>query len=171
METRPANESRRLLKRYLSQYFRAKEKQSALRQRLAELQAELQHPGVKAPSLTGIPSSNKGRVSNGSASLIFKIGDIEDRIQHQIEIEAQSVNDIMDILDFLPVDSIERDILEYRHIDCKTWDEIMDMVHLSRSPCFEHYNKGLDKLISYKKVRATLEAFEARMARMQKDSY
>lgn len=162
-------ESRRLLKRYLSQYFRAKEKQAALRKRLAELQAELQHPGVRTPSLDKTPA--KGQTSNGAASLIYKIGDIEDRIQRQIEVEAKSVNDIMDILDFLPPESTERDILEYRHIDCKSWDEIMDLVHLTRSPCFEYYNKGLDKLLTYKKVRVTLESFEERMNRAAKDSY
>lgn len=169
MENTSTNEDRRILKRYLSQYYRARKKQTTLRHRLKELQTELRHPGVKAPPLNGIPT--KRQASNGSASLIFKISDIEERIQRQIEIEARSVNEIMDILDFLPVDSTERDILEYRHIDCKSWNEIMELVHLTRSPCFEHYNKGLDRLLTYKKVRVTLENFEARMTRLQKDSY
>lgn len=170
MENTSTNESRRLLRRYLSQYYRAKEKQAALRKRLKELQDELNHPGVNTPPLDSAPRKD-GRTSNGAASLIFKIGDIEDRIQRQIEVEARSVNDIMDILDFLPAESTERDILEYRHIDCKSWNEICDLIHLTRSPCFEHYNKGLDKLLTYKKVRATLEAYEARLAREAKDSY
>jgi len=162
-------ESRRILKRYLSQYFRAKEKQSALRSRLADLQEELRHPGVRIPP----PDSTyqKGGSSSGAASLTFKIADIEDRIQKQIGIEAKSVSDIMDILDFLPADSLERDILEFRHIDCKPWGEIMSLVHLTRSPCFEYYNKGLDKLLAFKKVRVTLEKFEARMRRDERDRY
>lgn len=170
MENTSTNESRYLLRRYLSQYYRAKEKQAALRKRLKELQDELIHPSVSAPSLDSAPRKG-GRTSNGAAALIFKIGDIEDRIQRQIEVEARSVNDIMDILDFLPAESTERDILEYRHIDCKSWNEICDLIHLTRSPCFEHYNKGLDKLLTYKKVRAMLEAYEAHLARDAKDSY
>ena len=170
MENSSTNESRRLLRRYLSQYYRAKEKQAALRKRLAELKAELNNPGVKLPPLGSTPTK-RGNPSDGAASLIFKIGDIEDRIQKQIEVQIKSVSEIMDILDFLPAESEERDILEYRHIDCKPWSEIMDLVHLTRSPCFEHYNKGLDKLLTYKKVRATLEAYEARLARESRDSY
>lgn len=167
METATSNEDRRILKRYLSQYYRAKEKQAALRHRLEELQAELRHPGVNTPPLDGIPTRSKR--NDGAAALIFKIGDIEERIQRQIDIEARSVAEIMNVLEFLPRESTERDILEYRHIDCKPWNEIMDLVHLTRSPCFEHYNKGLDKLLTYKKVRATLEAYETRLARNVKD--
>lgn len=170
MDFTNTNESRRLLRRYLSQYYRAKEKQKALRQRLAELQAELKNPGVNTPPLDGIRTKSS-RTSSGAASLIFKVGDIEDRIQRQIEVQARSITDIMDVLEFLPAESTERDILEYRHIDCKPWNEIMDLVHLTRSPCFEHYNKGLDRLLTYKKVRATLEAYENRLAREARDSY
>jgi len=170
MDFTNTTESRRLLRRYLSQYYRAKEKQSALRKRLADLQAELDNPGVNTPPLNAIPTKG-GHTSSGAASLIFKKADIEDRIQRQIEVMARSVTEIMDVLDFLPAESTERDILEYRHIDCKPWNEIMDQVHLTRSPCFEHYNKGLDRLLTYKKVRATLERYEARLAREARDSY
>ena len=159
MENTITNESRRLLRRYLSQYYRAKEKQAALRRRLAELQAELKNPGVNSHPLDGTYTKG-GRTSSGAASLVIKIG-----------VQTRSVSDIMDVLDFLPAESTERDILEYRHIDCKPWNEIMDLVHLTRSPCFEHYNKGLDKLLTYKKVRATLEAYEERLAREARDTY
>jgi len=170
MENIITNEDRRLLRRYLSRYYRAKEKKAALSKRLAELQAELDHPGINASPLDGAPR-RRGKSSSGAASLIFKIGDIEDRIQRQIEVQAKSVIDIMDVLDFLPAESTERDILEYRHIDCKPWNEIMGLVHLTRSPCFEHYNKGLDKLLTYKKVRATLEAYQSRLEREARDTY
>lgn len=169
MDSNNQTESRRILKRFLSQYYRAKDKQAVLRARLASLQAELRHPGVSVPPQDGIPV--KGGVSNGAASLTFKIADIEERIQRQIEIEARSIIDIMDVIEFLPADTIERDILEYRHIDCKPWDKIMDCVHLTRSPCFEYYNKALDKLLTYKKVRVTLSEFEARLNREAKETY
>lgn len=169
METPNTNKSRSLLKRYLSQYFRAKEKQAALRKRLADLQIELQNPGVKSPFHER--SQLKGHAAYGSAALTFKISDVKERIQRQIEVETQSVNDIMDILDFLPPESTERDILEYRHIDCKSWIEIQRLVHLTRSPCFEYYNRGLDKLLTYKKVQVILADFEARLNRVAKDSY
>lgn len=169
METTTQNEQRQLLKRFLSQYYRAKDRQATLRARLASLQAELRHPGVKVPPPDGVPS--KTGVSNGAASLTLKIADIEDRIQKQIEIEARSVIAIMDVIEFLPADTIERDILEFRHIDCKPWDKIMDCVHLSRSPCFEYYNKALDKLLTYKKVRRILSDYKERLDREARDTY
>lgn len=169
METTSTNEDRRLLKRYLSQYYRAKEKQAALRSRLDELQSELRHPGVSTPPLDGIPVKSKHH--DGAIALIFKIDDIEERIQRQIDIEVRSVAEIMDVLDFLPRESTERDILEYRHIDCKPWTEIQRLVHLTRSPCFEYYNRGLDKLLEFKKVRATLAAFDAKLSRIEKDGH
>lgn len=152
---------RRILKRYLSQYYRAKERQSALRRRLEELQAELRHPGASSPPFDATPV--RGRTSNGAASLVFKIGEVEERIQKQIENEVKSVTDIMDMLELLPSGSMERSILEYRHIDCYPWGEIMSCVHFSRSSCFDYYNKGLDKLLAMETVQATLSEFEARL--------
>ena len=169
METTTQIEQRQLLKRFLSQYYRAKDRQAALRARLASLQAELRHPGVKVPPPDGI--AGKTGVSSGAASLTLKIADIEDRIQKQIEIEAKCVIAIMDVIEFLPADTIERDILEFRHIDCKPWDKIMDCVHLSRSSCFEYYNKALDKLLTYKKVRRILSDYKARLDREARDTY
>lgn len=156
METATRAESRTLLKRFLSQYFRAKDKQAALRKRLSSLQAELNSPGGAQPAQSGITC---------------KIADIEDRIRKQIEIETKSVIAIMDVIEFLPADSIERDILEYRHIDCKSWDKIMGCVHLTRSPCFEYYNKALDRLLTYKKVQVTLSEFAARLDRDAKETF
>ena len=145
---------KRLLKRYLSQFYRAKKKQEDLRERAESLRAELRSCG------------------GGELAAIAPIlGDIEDRILRQTEAEAASVVGIMDILEFLPADSTERDILEYRHIDCRNWGDIMDQVHLSKSPTFDRYNKGLEKLLTFPKVVATLEAYEARLAREAKDTY
>lgn len=137
-------EDRRILKRYLSQFYRAKKRQSELRQRLAELQTEFRYPHTNhKPSATAIG-----------------IGEIEEQIQRQIDIEVKCVVDIIGILELLPNGSTERRLLEYRHIDCLPWRKIEDRIHLSRSPCFEYYNKGLDALLAVEKVRNTLSDFK-----------
>lgn len=169
MEQFSTAEGRRILKRYLSQYYRAKDKQAVLRKRLEHLQAELRHPGVRYTPPKGIPYKPKPHIE--AASLTIKISDIEDRIRQQANTEAQSIIDIMDMIEFLPADTLERDILEYRHIDCKSWSDIMKCVHLTRSPCFEYYNRALDKLLEYKKVRATLSEWESRMERNAKNNH
>lgn len=161
------DENRRLLKRYLSQYYRATEKQGTLKRRLADLQAELRNPGISASTFT-VQRRKKGRPSDGAAALALKISEIENRIRDQLWTEAQSVGDILDILDLLPPDSTEKEVLELRHIDCKSWTQIQRIVHLTRSPCFEYYNKGLDQLLATDRVKRTLEIFKAKLSEQQK---
>ncbi len=120
-------EDRCCLKAYLSRYFRAKEKQTLLQKRLRRLQTEL-------------PSA-----------------EIQNRIQQQANLERACMLEIMDVLDLLPPESMERTILELRHLDCKSWKEIHRSVYLTRSPCFIYYNKGLDKLLAMPEVRKKLK--------------
>lgn len=118
---------RRVLKKYLTRFFKAKEKQKTLQQRAEAIRADL-----------------------GEASIL------EARIHAQARAAERSALEIMDILDLLPEDAIERTILELRHLDCKPWREINRTVYLTASPCFEYYNKGLDALLSMEQVRKTL---------------
>lgn len=118
---------RRVLKKYLTRFFRAKEKQKTLQQRAAAIRADL-----------------------GEASAL------EARVKAQAKAAERSALEIMDILDLLPEDATERTILELRHLDCKPWREINKTVYLTASPCFEYYNRGLDTLLSMDKARHTL---------------
>ena len=118
---------RRVLKKYLTRFFRTKEKQKTLQQRAAAIRADI-----------------------GEASAL------EARVKAQAEAAKRSALEIMDILDLLPEDATERTILELRHLDCKPWREINRIVYLTASPCFEYYNRGLDTLLSMEQVRKTL---------------
>ncbi len=118
---------RRVLKKYLTRFFKAKEKQKTLQQRAEAIRADL-----------------------GEASIL------EARIHAQARAAERSALEIMDILDLLPEDAIERTILELRHLDCKPWREINRTVYLTASPCFEYYNKGLDALLSIEQVQQIL---------------
>ena len=118
---------RRVLKKYLTRFFRAKEKQKTLQQRAAAIRADL-----------------------GETSAL------EARVQAQAKAAERSALEIMDILDLLPEDATERTILELRHLECKPWREIARTVYLTASPCYEHYNRGLDTLLSMEQVRKTL---------------
>lgn len=127
-------DERRILKKYLTWYFRAKQKKALLQGRLHSLQRTIQSESAENES----PS------------------EIEARIQRQAEEAERSVLGIMDILDCLPADSTERAVMELRHIDCKTWQKICDTAYLSRSSCFRHYNKGMDTLLESSKVRSII---------------
>jgi hypothetical protein len=132
LETKNQIEERRALKNYLARYYKAREKQVRLQTRLKRLQSELQNG------------------CDGS------LAEIEARITRQTIYEGKTVLEIMDIIDLLPADSTERTILELRHIDCKPWKEICKAVYLTRSPCYDHYNKALDKLLGHEEVQAAI---------------
>ncbi len=160
---------RYILKRYLSQYYRSRQRKRILETRLREIRAEIKHPSISASSNNGLPSGS--HISSGAAALTFREAEIEDRIQRQREAEATAILNIMDMLDCLPPDSMEKNILELRHIDCMPWNAITRAVHLTRSPCNEYYNKGLDKLLTFKKVRDILADFDAKINRLETDGY
>ena len=151
------DDPRRTLKRFLGQYYRAKAKQQILRQRLADLRSELAHPSL--PSPLGGRGSHGGEINPGAAALSFKIDEIESRIRRQADAEAAAVLDIMTMLDLLPRNTMERHILELRHIDCKSWDQIMMEIHLTNNPCHLYYNRGLDMLLSIPEAQEILRRF------------
>lgn len=129
-----ANE-RQILKKYLTRYYRAKDKRSILQGRLRALQRDLDRGGFMPPC---------------------SVPQIEAKIQRQTEAAEKSVLEIMDLLELLPAESTERTILELRHIDCKTWEKIYRAVYLTRTPCFRYYNRGLDTLLGMSEVRRKL---------------
>jgi hypothetical protein len=132
LEMKTRTEERRALKNYLARYYKAREKQVRLQSRLKRLQGELRNG------------------DDGS------LAEIEARITRQTIYEGKTVLEIMDIIDLLPADSTERTILELRHIDCRPWKDICKAVYLTRSPCYDHYNKALDKLLKHEEVQAAL---------------
>lgn len=48
------------------------------------------------------------------------------------------------------------DFEKLKHNREKPWREIHRAVHLTRSPCFAYYNKGLDQLLAMQEVRLAL---------------
>lgn len=143
---------RKILKRYLSQYHNAKERKKTLQKRAETLRADL------------------SRTAKGG-EIDYKIAEIDARMKRQAEVEANAVLSVMDMIDFLPIGSTERQILELRHIDCKSWTEIQRIVHLTNSPCIEYYNRGLNAILTYKKARQLLAKFEKQIARIEKDGW
>ena len=75
---------------------------------------------------------------------------------------AKEVMHVMDLIDLLPQNSIERTVVEMRHIDCKPWDKIAREIYMSRSAVFNYYNAALDKILENKRNRKLLEEYMAR---------
>lgn len=73
---------------------------------------------------------------------------------------AKAVLHVMDLIDLLPQNSIERTVVEMRHIGCKPWDKIAREIYMSRSAVFNYYNAAMDKLLEFKRTGKLLEDFQ-----------
>lgn len=83
--------------------------------------------------------------------------DIAARIEQQQEQLTRILNDIMDVIDTLPQNSLGRTVIEMRHIDCASWAKIADSLYMSRSNAFNLYDSALDYLLSHKSVREKIK--------------
>jgi hypothetical protein len=125
------------LKLYLTRFYKAKKRQAILTERLRRLCRDFR--------------------SHEAAD----ISEVESRIEKQSKKTERIILEIMDVIDLLPEESTERMILELRHLDCKPWSEIQRTVHLTRTPCYDHYNRALDFLLDTQEVQAALSKFRA----------
>ncbi len=87
------------------------------------------------------------------------MGEIETRIEEQKSRVEKALLKVMDIMDFLEENSMERMVLELRFIDCKSWAAIEKEMHLSRRSCFDYQDKALEALLGFKKVRNLLQGY------------
>lgn len=152
-----AEEQRRLLKQYLGQYYHARAKKKQLETRLRNFREDM--TGTKGMQYSPVPRSQTNSVGDGPATPVIRAMEIEERIESQKAEMAAAMLNVMKIMDFLPVDSTERAILEYRHIDCLSWKQITKEMHMTRTPCNKYYNAGIDKLLTFKKVHKILKEF------------
>lgn len=150
MPTIPDIPSRDDLKDYLNQYRRSRARDAQLKARHAEIQRELKDPGMGSTYHT-MPRAESSSGA-GAYGVIFRLAEIETRIAEQRDEIAKTLLRVMEVIDYLPQDSIERSIVELRHIDMRTWDDIPTLALLSRQRCFDYYNTGLDTLLSYPRV-------------------
>ena len=148
-KTTGAKLEREAVKRYLQQYHTAKQKKRILEERRRTLSAELRGPST-APAFRAMPSA-KPVHPDGAGALVFQIADVEERIEAQQAGMARAVQNVMDLIDLLPIRSMERTVVEMRHIDSRKWEQIASEVHMSRSRVIDYYNAALDALAANEK--------------------
>ena len=113
--TRGTNPEREAVKEYLQQYHDAKVKKRILEERHRTLSAELRDPGVGSTYRT-MPTAKRQAREGGAVSLVYRISEVEDRIDQQREAMAKAVLHVMDMIDILPQNSMERTVVEMRHL-------------------------------------------------------
>lgn len=140
-----------ILKWILGQAYRSERRKARLDIRLRRLREEIEGPpGGKGYSpLPRSPQKN----TSGAAGVMAEISDIEERIYLQKADIGKAIVKTMDILDYLPKNSDERDICEMRHIDMMQWQQIQEEAHISRSQCFKIYRGALERILQNERVR------------------
>lgn len=152
-----AEKQKTLLKQYLGQYYSAKMKKKQLETRLRNFRANM--GGIRGMDYSPVPRSQTNKVGDGAASEVIRVMEIEERIkQQQAEMNTAMLN-VMKLMDYLPVDSTERLMLEYRHIDCLGWKQVAKETNYSRQSCINYYNAGIEKLLTFKKVQKIIADF------------
>lgn len=163
-EARQYNEEIEALSRYLSQRRKAKRRKKNLEKRLMEIREEMKHP-ISAVGYSPI-NAPTNEISEGSASFTFRTADCELKIYEQADRAAKDLLKIMDIMDYLE-DGDEREAMELYYIDGLTWERVAERMDVSRSQAFKFRRAGLERLLTYKRVRKIVEKFKAEEADRQ----
>lgn len=146
-----------LLNQYLIQYKYCIGKKKSLERRRAEIIKEFDSP-FGAVKMDGMPRGSSSGV--GCAAISFQLDEIDTRIKEQIETSAKVLTDIMNVIDFLPENSLERFIIENRYIDRYDWARVCRENHISRTPATKSWRKGLYMLLEFKKVKQILKEYQ-----------
>ena len=161
-ENRKKNEregEKELLKEYLNQYHTGRIKRTQLEKRLKNIREEMNDP-IGGYGYSPVNYRGVNDVGPGAASFVYRMSEIETRIEEQKKRIEKALLKVMDIMDFLEEGSTERMVLELRFIDCKSWTSIEREMYLSRRACFNYQDKALEKLLEFKKVRTDLKAYQ-----------
>ena len=156
MEGRLTDEAE-LLNQYLSQYRYCINKKRTLEKRRAEIIREFDSP-LGAMKMDGMPKGSSSGV--GCAALSLRLDEINTRIKEQMENAERVLVDIMNIIDFLPENSVERSIVENRYIDRYSWERVCRENHISRTPATKKWRKALYMLLEFKKIKQILEEYK-----------
>lgn len=141
---------RSVLEWMLGQYVRAKRRKKQLEIRLLEINAERDSP-IGGQGYDPLPRS--GGNNEGAAGILMKLADIEDRIYEQKAKADKSMVNVATILNFLPEESMEREICELRHIDGHEWGEIAEGIPMSKSQCHRIHKAAMYELLEFNYVK------------------
>lgn len=145
------------LNQYLGQYKRCIQRKKSLERRQKSIIWELDHP-LTGISYDGMPHGSGEGV--GCAAISFRLDEINTRIEEQKEKAGKVLTEIMDVIEFLPENSMERAVIEHRYIDRSSWGQICKTENISRTPATRYWRKGLYELLEFKKVQQIVHEYE-----------
>ena len=147
----------KILDEYLSQYNVCIRNKRNLEKRRKNILNEFNTP-LSSVNYSGMPrGGNKENL--GCAALSLRLDDIDEKIVNCIQDAEVLLVDIMTVINELPSNTLERNVIEEKYIDNCNWNEITRLENISRSTAFYQWRLGLDGLLQYKRVRVLIEKF------------
>lgn len=138
-----------ILDQYLSRYRIMVRNKHSLERRRDEILKEFESP-LSAVNYDGMPRGNS--IGSGSAAISYRLDEIDTQITDQAARAAETLIEMIDIIDLLPEHSVERSIIEHKYIDRMRWWQICTEINMSRTPATNHWKKGLNYLLQFEKV-------------------
>jgi hypothetical protein len=147
-----------LLKRYLSRYNKARSRIKELEALRRQIERDAGSP--KSPSDGSSPRVQTNSVSGGAAEFALRIVETDERIIAQKAQLSVLLSEILDVFDFLPLESDERAVLELRYLQDKKVPYICKTRYISRSTFYALCDKGIKELLKSQKIIKTLKRYE-----------
>ena len=151
-------ERKELLKLYLNRYNKAKNRIEALEMTRKAICADAEVPYHSSYSKDVKVQSSPS--ADGMLCVAIRLEEVNERIDKQRKQLSRLVLDILTILEFLPVDSDERTVLEMKYIQKRSDKAIYSSMYISKSQFYKIRNKAFNTLLRYSKVNKILNKFE-----------
>ncbi len=155
-EKRREGQDGEILRWILGVNIRAHKRKQQLEKRLREIKAEENMP-IGGQGYDPLPRGSS--IGAGAAGIIFKLDEIEERILKQKASIQRAILQVMDILEYLPEDSAERNICELRYIDRMPMEEVAEEVGLSRAGAYKVHDNGIIILLQQQRVRKIIDDY------------
>ena len=94
------NEDKELLKQYLNQYYAGRIKRTQLERRLKNIREEMATP-IGGYGYSPVNYGDTNKVGPGAASFVYRMSEIETRIEDQKRRLEKALFKFMDIMEFL----------------------------------------------------------------------
>ena len=115
--------------------------------------------GIGATASDGMPhGSAPGRTTENQAT---HLSTMEERVSTQRKLCADIMTEIICTIDLLPAESTEREVLELRYLEGRSWTaiEASGGLYICHTAIFAAHNRGLDMLIEMPPVQTMLSEY------------
>lgn len=149
-----------LLRRYLDRYRNMLLRRTHLIVKLNDIKEDFNTSAFHAISQNG------GGGGGGRSTVpiyILQVGEIEERIQEQIENAAEALEEIEYIIDLLPEGSIEQSVLSMKYVSRMNELDICDMIPCSRMSYYRFTRRGIERLLEMENVRSIIADYRKKI--------